>query len=160
MRSIEEHCLGLVETGLKEYGIQLDGNIYRDVTAEISHDIVGADDVFIRMESPICVYSTDRQTKHTTFFNPDEERFYEAVNSNFIRKYKAVFSRNPESGIQLEAAEIRMKDKYVTRYKGYYISGWKGKYRLSGQQEYLDFLYQVGLGGKNSQGFGMFSVVD
>ena len=39
------------------------------------------------------------------------------------------------------------------------ISGWYGEYYLVGKRKYLDFLYQTGLGSKNSQGFGMFDVI-
>ena len=53
---------------------------------------------------------------------------------------------------------ILEKDKYLTKYKGFFINGWKGIYQLSGERKYLDFLYQTGLGAKNSQGFGMFDV--
>lgn len=48
----------------------------------------------------------------------------------------------------------------MTKYKGFYISGWLGEYELSGEAKYLDFLYQTGLGSKNAQGFGLFDVVE
>ena len=35
-----------------------------------------------------------------------------------------------------------------------------GEYLLNGPAPYLDFLYQVGLGSNNSQGFGMFEMTD
>ena len=37
--------------------------------------------------------------------------------------------------------------------------GYKGVYKLEGERKYLDFLFQVGLGSKCSQGFGMFDIL-
>ena len=47
----------------------------------------------------------------------------------------------------------------MTKYQGNYITAWYGKYLISGKRKYLDFLYQAGLGSKNSQGFGMFEII-
>ena len=49
--------------------------------------------------------------------------------------------------------------KIVTRYKGSYINAWYGTFQLKGKRKYLDFLYQTGVGSKNSQGFGMFEII-
>ncbi len=78
---------------------------------------------------------------------------------NFYRKYESCYGTKPKSGIGLYPVEVGNKDKVVTCYKGMMLSGWKGIYRLIGQRKYLDFLYQCGLGTKNSQGFGIFSVI-
>ena len=51
-----------------------------------------------------------------------------------------------------------LKNKLVTKYKDYLITGWKGEFEIRGDAEVLDFLYQVGLGEKNSMGFGMFVI--
>ena len=47
-----------------------------------------------------------------------------------------------------------------TQYQLFMHHNWKGIYELSGKSEYLNFLYDVGIGAKNSQGFGMFDVMD
>lgn len=52
-----------------------------------------------------------------------------------------------------------MGKKMVTKYQGHYIIAWYGEYILSGKRKYLDFLYQVGIGAKNSQGFGMIEML-
>ena len=63
------------------------------------------------------------------------------------------------TAIKIQPIQISAKDKFVTKYKQSYITGWYGIYKLIGERKYLDFLYQVGLGGKNSQGFGMFELL-
>lgn len=78
---------------------------------------------------------------------------------NFIRKYYAYTGIYVPDGIMMEPISFSEKDKHVTRYKGFYLSGWTGTYRISGERKYLNFLYQAGLGAKNSQGFGMFDVI-
>ncbi len=160
MRSTDEHCLRLVEANLKERGIALEGRRHQNVIAAVKDDTVEKTELFIRMDSPICVYATDRETKKTTFFDPEDARFAKAADSNFRRKYEAAFQKPPKSGVVLTAVHVGRKDKYVTKYKGFYISGWRGEYSLSGERKYLDFLYQTGLGAKNSQGFGMFRLVE
>ena len=66
----------------------------------------------------------------------------------------------PQEDLVIETVQFSEKDKYVTNYKGFYISGWYGTYRLKGKRKYLDFLYQTGIGDRNSQGFGMFDLKD
>ena len=40
------------------------------------------------------------------------------------------------------------------------LTAYSGTYELFGERKYLDFLYQTGLGSKNSQGFGMFEIME
>lgn len=81
------------------------------------------------------------------------------INKNFIRKYASCYGIEPESDVEIEPVRITEKDKFVTNYKGFYLSGWQGIYHLYGERKYLDFLYQTGLGSRNSQGFGMFRLL-
>jgi len=39
-----------------------------------------------------------------------------------------------------------------------FIKGWVGRYKLSGETEFLQFALEAGLGGRNPQGFGMIEV--
>ena len=61
--------------------------------------------------------------------------------------------------MELLPVKVQDRDKCVTKYKGFYITGWCGEYVLKGERKYLDFLYQTGIGSKNAQGFGMFDIV-
>lgn len=64
----------------------------------------------------------------------------------------------PEDRIILTPIDVNLKDKYVTKFKDTYITAWRGDYILEGSKEYINFLYYTGLGAKNSEGFGMFSI--
>ena len=77
------------------------------------------------------------------------------MNENFRRKYCAAYGIEPDTDITV--GDIARPRKYVTQYRrGIYITAWHGEFDLRGTPEALDFLYQTGLGSRNSQGFGMF----
>ena len=160
VRSPEHLFLKLLKESIEKNGINYLGQRYTDVKVTLADDVISTNHLKIRMLSPICIYSTDRESGKTHFYGPDEAEFAKRVNENFRRKYLAYTGIEPSSDIVLKPLRIEKKDKYVTKYKGFYISGWLGEYELSGEPKYLDFLYQTGLGSKNSQGFGMFEVAE
>lgn len=139
-------------------GLHYGEQYFPEVKLKLTDQTVEHELLEIQMLSPICLYSTDINTKKTYFYEPYEDAFADMVNDNFIRKYKACYGVVPESGISIESLGVSSRDKYVTRYKQFYLSGWMGSYKLSGRRKYLDFLYQTGLGSRNSQGFGMFEI--
>lgn len=143
---------------IKEYGFRLGDISYHSIELEESEYDIVADSIRIKVISPICVYETDSE-RHTRYFNPGDDRFAELVNENFIRKYTAAYGIAPKSGINLILAKCSDRDKCFTRYKNYCIEAWKGEYVLEGKPDYLTFLYNTGLGAKNSQGFGLFEVM-
>ena len=159
VRSPEIFFIRQLAEHIEKYGISYGEQHYNDIEIELSEDTIEWEEVHIKMKTPITVYSTDPFSKNTYFFQPDEEEFYQQICDNFVRKYIACFGVEPEEGIWIEPVRVSDKDKFVTNYKGFYISGWYGEYYLTGRRKYLDFLYQTGLGSKNSQGFGMFDIV-
>lgn len=159
IRSPENRLIQLLAQSFQKQGLWF-GNIYfQDVEVELRDYTIEEAELMIRMKTPITVYSTDEESRSTYYYAPDDEMFYEKVCDNFFRKYYAYYGVVPISRITLEPVCITEKDKFVTRYKHSYITGWYGTYHISGKRKYLDFLYQVGLGGKNSQGFGMFQLL-
>lgn len=151
LRNIAEH----IEKNGLDYG---DTHI-SDVQITYQDDTIEEECVNIRMLSPLCVYSSDRENGHVVFYKPEDAEFSRLINDNFKRKYLACYGVEPETGVQIVPLKVSQRDKYVTRYKNFYISGWLGQYTLKGNRKYLDFLLQTGLGGKNSQGFGMFEKI-
>ena len=119
---------------------------------------IAADDLQIKMLSPLTIHQTDSSGK-TYYFTPLDPAFSEKINENFRRKYMAFSGEESSCGIKIIPGKISAKDKYVTTYKGIHITAWRGEYRLSGRPEYLNFLYYCGLGARNSDGFGMFEVL-
>ena len=156
IRSPDIYMMRLLESAFRKNGIHYGNQHFSDVALRLMNETVEKDSIHIRMLSPICLYSTNKETKKTYFYSPEEEAFSEQVNDNFIRKYTACYGIPPDSGIKIEPVNVRRRDKYVTKYKEFYLSGWLGEYQLTGERKYLDFLYQTGLGSRNAQGFGMF----
>ena len=83
-------------------------------------------------------------------------RYEYAKEKNLISKYEAFYGRKPGGAVSLEPIAVTPGDKCVTKYKGWYVTGYRGKYCLSAQPEVIDFAYHTGLGVKNSAGFGLF----
>lgn len=113
----------------------------------------------VRMLSPITVYSTverENGKKITRFFAPEEEEFSRLIKRNLRKKYEAYYGKplyNDE--FQITPLRVTRKDKVVTRFKTFIINAWGGEYRLQGSEELLHVALGAGLGGRNSQGFGM-----
>lgn len=127
---------------------------------EIHKTEIPSDRVRIYMKSPICLSDNiivDGKRK-TLYYSPDINGYSEMLNSNFRRKLLSATHVETEEKISVAPLHISEKDKCVTKFKGIYITAWKGVYQLSGPARALTFLYDTGLGSRNSQGFGMFDV--
>lgn len=133
----------------------LDGQKLVIVSAQALLDVPVGENRRIRMLSPIVLYKT-QQDGRTQYVSPEDSDFGNLANTNFRAKYRAYTGAPHDGGIMLRPLRVSASDKLVTRYKGFYITGWHGIYELSGKPEHTSFLYSVGLGGKNAQGFGMF----
>ena len=157
IRSINPILINTIANSIRNNGINYCGQQYNDVSCEIKDESVEEDSIYIQMVSPICIYQTI--DCKTIYYTPLDEEFYELLNDNFYRKYFSYFGIYPYSRINIIPIDVREKDKIVTKYKNFYIMGYKGVYKLEGERKYLDFLFQVGLGSKCSQGFGMFDIL-
>lgn len=159
VRSPEPLLIRLLGESIWKQGITFGDNLYTDIDLELYDYTVEESDILIRMKSPVTVYSTDPVTNGICYYEPDDPQFYELIQDNFYRKYQAYYGVTPVSLIRMNPHGDRKPKKFVTRYKESYISAWYGTYQLSGRRKYLDFLYQTGIGSKNSQGFGMFEIL-
>ena len=160
VRSTDNILLRILQENILQNGIQYRNQKYYGVTAVIKDETIEEEEIRIRMLTPIVAYETDALTKKTNFFIPDQEEFYYSVQDNFIRKYSAYADCEVREEIEFFPLKVTDKDKCVTKYKGIYMTGWLGEYLLKGKRKYLDFLFQVGIGSKNAQGFGMFQVIE
>jgi CRISPR-associated endoribonuclease Cas6 len=116
----------------------------------------------INMISPITIYSTYDShdgRKITQFFDPDDAVFPHLIADNMRKKFEAYYERPAPGELSIRPLQVGKRDKIVTSFKGFMITGWNGIYELRGDPEMLQFAYAVGIGGRNSQGFGMFELV-
>jgi CRISPR-associated endoribonuclease Cas6 len=124
---------------------------------EINHEKID-----ISMLSPITIhstYKTDTGKKITQFFGPQDQVFPHLIQENIRKKYSAYYGEQSEKLLlDIRPTHVNKKDKVITRFKNFIINGWGGEYEVSGSPELIRFAHCVGLGGRNSQGFGMFEV--
>lgn len=111
----------------------------------------------IRTRSPVTVHTTTPD-RHTRYYAPEEGEFYARILANARRKWDSLYAGEPFE-LALEAVPGAPARRIVTTFKGVYITAWHGEFLLSGSPRALAFLYNTGLGDRNSQGFGMFDPI-
>ncbi len=157
-RCVDKAVASRVAGGIVLQGISFGDDHFSNIEVKSSDTIVKQREINIRMVSPITVYSTDEHKK-THYYSPEMDEFAKAISMNFARKYEAYTGKPPKEEISITHVASGEKEKYLTRYKGFIIEGYMGEYRLKGTSEALTFLFNTGLGAKNSQGFGMFEII-
>ncbi|MGQ9723630.1 MAG: CRISPR-associated endoribonuclease Cas6 [Candidatus Jordarchaeum sp.] len=118
------------------------------------------EETYIRTLSPITIYSTlynSENQKKTYYFSPKELEFSNLLCENAQKKHSILKGERAEGSIEVEP--IRVKEVIVL-YRGTVIKGWVGKFLLKGSKDLMRTVYETGLGNKNSQGFGMFEVIE
>ena len=106
--------------------------------------------------SPVCVYRTE-ENGSTTYFAPTDDAFVRYLLLNYRNKYAAIAGEEPP---ELSISPLPHQRKIVTNFKGTWINSFKGKYVIAGSGKGITFLYNAGLGAKNSQGFGLLDVAE
>lgn len=159
IRSPEPLLIQLLDGGFRYCGITFGQKSYKNIRTKINDFTVEKDELIVKTVTPIVVYSTDFTTKYTVYYSPEDIEFYEEIQNNAYRKYQAYYGVEPDSYVEIKEASDMTAKKLVTKYQGSYIEAWYGNFILFGKRKYLDFLYQTGLGSKNSQGFGMFNII-
>ena len=137
--------------------IRLGNNTVRAKSVLLEDTHIFADRILIRTASPITVYLTE-PNGHTVYFSPDDPRFCEGIVTNARRKWASKMENDNGFSLRVSTMENAQYLKRATRFKTTFITAWHGPLLLEGSPQVLDFLYQTGLGSKNSQGFGMFDI--
>lgn len=130
-----------------------------DDVLPVKSSFVEQEEYHIRMASPVTVHKTELidGKRKTIYFKPGTNDFAQAINDNLIHKidfYKKGISR--ENIVVEPVGKIK---EVATLYKNFTIIGYMGDFLLKCKKEQLEFLYDVGLGTKNSQGFGLFDLI-
>jgi CRISPR-associated endoribonuclease Cas6 len=161
------------ETLLKSPEVNLSKNLLVITNVEVFSKPDIQSNVTIRMLSPVTVYSTlfsANGKKKTYYYSPFEKEFSQLIRANILKKYQALYGTsyhekpNP-SHFQITAERVSQnsekKIKYIPSLGSYtLIKAWLGTYRIQGEPEVISLAYDTGLGSKNSQGFGMFEILE
>jgi len=113
----------------------------------------------IRTISPITVYQSESKDSNSAhYFAPDDPLFSKIVLDNAVRKYYAwTQEKAPSDGFAITCLD-HTPHLAIVNFKDTPVRGYTGRFQLTGDARLLSFLYDSGLGGKNSHGFGMFDI--
>jgi CRISPR-associated endoribonuclease Cas6 len=120
------------------------------------------DEIKIRMLTPAVNYSTlmtKDGRKKTYYYSPYEEEFVDLTDKNLRKKYEAFCGKKPRAR-KLKIKVIGKPKEKILKYRDNIIKGYIGKFILNGNRKLLKLGYDTGIGSKNSQGFGMFEVLN
>ena len=153
IRSADDRIMETVRENVREIDVR--GVKCTLISMEHAQRTCFTDSVEITMMTPLCVYTT-RANGNRRFYSPDDDAFCRSVEKNLISKYEMLYGRKPGGAVALEPIAVAPEDKCVTKYKGWYVTGYRGRYCLSAPPDVIDLAYHTGLGVKNSAGFGLF----
>ncbi len=147
----------LGETLQKQDSIRIASNHIEIEKIRLEEKKIQQDKITIEMITPIVAYKTlvNEGKKYTKYYPPLDPMFHDLIVENARVKYES-YTSETNCSFDIRWIEIHNKDEKIMRYKDFIIKGWKGVYELTGSPTILQFLYDTGLGAKNSQGFGMF----
>lgn len=114
------------------------------------------DCAIIQTRSPITVYTT-LPNGHSYHFSPEDPEWEERLALNLDAKLNTL-GCSPPAYFSIEPTV--QPRKTVTQFKGTYITGYTGRFRVETDPEAMAALYYCGLGSRNSQGFGMFDILE
>ncbi len=132
----------------------------------IKPEKITTDNIKIKAITPIEVHSTFTKPdgkKITHYYTPYEKEFSELINENLKKKWE-VFYKHP-CPFELSITPLFEGNRnerivyFGTGKNKTIIKGWKGYFDLKGAPPLLQFALDVGLGNRNSQGFGMIEVI-
>lgn len=101
-------------------------------------------------DTPVLYYRTDERG-FSTYYTPTDPAFCAGLERGAARKYAAFFGTEPPTVHIALAGQSR---KCVARYRYSLITGYYADFDITADPAVLTFLYETGLGSKNSMGFG------
>ena len=160
IRSADDYMIQLMYSCFLKKGMhKLGENELSAQQITLNNKMIFTNSIKVKTLSPITVYTTE-DDGHTRYFSPTDEEFYAAITNNAKRKWDSFSSDAAKFDFSIVPCENNWAVKRVTRFKDTFITAWHSEFYLKGNIEILNFLYNVGLGSKNSQGFGMFELIE
>lgn len=153
--ALEEVAQALVNTLWAKGGLELYGHPLRLVGLESLPLPPERETLTVSAQAPITAYRT--VGGRTVYLNPLNREFGEVLAENLNRKARALGLE--EGTLEVQPLGFRPEHKKLERYKGTWVEGWMGLYRLRGTPHLLRLALLTGLGAKNSQGFGFVKEV-
>jgi CRISPR-associated endoribonuclease Cas6 len=134
--------------------------------AVIKHDKIKENSVKINAITPIETHSTFKKPdgrKITHYYTPFEKEFGELIDKNLKKKWTAFYKKECPHNITIKPLFKGNRNERIVYFgageKKTLIKGWKGHFLLESGVDLLQFALNVGLGSRNSQGFGMIEML-
>jgi len=132
----------------------------------IDNGEVDSEKIEVKTITPITVHSNSIQSenkKKTNYLNPFDPDFEKLVNDNLRNKWAAFYGSESSHDLKIKPNFKNYNQEKISYFgigkRGTLVKGWTGHFFLSGNSEFLKFALDVGLGPRNSQGFGMVDIV-
>ena len=155
---LEEVLSSHAKVLLKREKLRLGRNEVFLESVEVITEKVEGNRALLKTLSPITIHST-KDDKKTIYYNPYEEKFYNLLEENLRKKCQIAGIKEGLGNIKISPAEDAFFKKVVVLYKNnFVIEAWKGKFVIKADPEVVEVALNVGLGDRNSQGFGMVAV--
>ncbi len=151
----------IAESLIKSGNIVLGKNHLSVESIKVFQPVILEPPFTLRMLSPVTMYSTLKKAdgkKKTYYYNPREEEFSILLSRNAQKKYELVYKTQRDGYFTL--IPLRPPRLHPVNYKGTIIHAYSGIFKAEGDPELLQVTYECGLGAKNSQGFGMWELVE
>lgn len=114
---------------------------------------IDSDVVVFKTVSPVLVSNTGSSDRYLV---PEDEGFMEGLNFSVSEMAKNFLNR--QENVTIEFKPVRIKRKVIWHYHQH-RSSFIGVFALKSEPEILQLIYDVGLGVRRNQGFGMLEVV-
>lgn len=159
VRSPSEELIDELATKLASRGtVRIGAHELELVNLESRDRLIFPERSLVCMRAPVVAYRTVDEYGHTQPFSPADPEWHEIVAANAEQKLWEL-GLEPQRELQIVPMD-RTLHKCVTRFKGTYITGWKGDLIVSADSQTMATLWCLGLGSKNSDGFGMFDIIE
>ncbi len=118
----------------------------------------------VKMLSPITLRRSERKadgSERLHYYSPMDTEFSDRVRLNLVKKFHTLFGREPENS-EFSIRPLHFsehKNFHLVIYKEHAIKAYGGSFELDGSPELKRLAYDVGLGGRNFQGFRMFEKI-
>lgn len=159
---LDNFCNSIANCMLQREDLRLGQNKVSTEGIQVYKEKVRDNEIVVETLSSIVVYSTLFRAdgrKYTCYFVPGEEDFKRILSENLIRKYNALYNMDLPLDNEVKIESIGEAKLNITYYKNFLIKGSSGRFKIKGDRKLLQLGLDVGLGSKNSQGFGCVRIV-
>lgn len=155
--------LNLIFKGiLKNGGIEIDGHKFKINNVEDDKKIKFNKIMLYKVRSPIVESIYNSEMKKAEFLNPYDERYYNALGKNLLRKHKIIYGKEYTGDLFFEIEDfIKIKKKFIKDInKNGFVMGFTDfEIYIEADPEMQKIAYMIGLGQNNSIGMGNISYI-